>query len=154
MRKLCSAIILLLLLVIAGGLYKFIFQGNVAEYTDGRMAIQLNAGERDLVLTEMRLFLESIQQITRAITEDDMGPVIEYARKSGKAAQAEVPGTLVGKLPMQFKQLGSDTHVKFDQLAMDAEEFGDSAHALKQLSILMQNCTSCHATYRFDIAHE
>ena len=150
----CLVIIALLLFIIAGGTYKFLFQGSVAESTDGRMSIRLDAGERDLVLTEMRQFLESIQKITEGIIEDDMNLVAEYARNSGRAAQGAVPGTLVGKLPMQFKKLGSDTHAKFDQLALDAEEFGDGGHVLSQLSTLMQNCTGCHAAYRFDIARE
>ena len=153
MSKICSVVIVLLLLVIAGGIYKFIFQGSASEGTDGRMAIHLTSGERDLVLTEMRAFLESIQQVTKGITADDMKLVAEYARKSGKAAQGAVPGTLVGKLPIQFKKLGFDTHAKFDQLALDAEEFGDSEHALSQLSLLMENCVGCHAAYRFDIAN-
>ena len=153
MSKKCSVIIILLLLVITGGIYKFIFQGSASEGTDGRMAIHLNTGERDLVLTEMRAFLESIQQVTKGIAADDMKLVAEYARKSGKAAQGAVPGTLVGKLPIQFKKLGFDTHAKFDQLALDAEEFGDSEHALLQLSLLMENCVGCHAAYRFDIAN-
>ena len=151
MNKKCSVVIVLLLLVIAGGTYKFIFQGSASEGTDGRMAIHLTGGERDLVLTEMRAFLESIQQVTTGITANDMKLVAEAARKSGKAAQAAVPGTLVGKLPIAFKKLGFDTHAKFDQLALDAEEFGDSEHALSQLSTLMENCVACHAAYRFDI---
>ena len=153
MSKKCSVIIILLLLVITGGIYKFIFQGSASEGTDGRMAIHLNTGERDLVLTEMRAFLESIQQVTKGIAADDMKLVAESARKSGKAAQGAVPGTLVGKLPVAFKKLGFDTHAKFDQLALDAEEFGDSEHALLQLSLLMENCVGCHAAYRFDIAN-
>ena len=151
MNKKCFAIIVLLLLVITGGIYKFIFQGSVSDNTDGRSAIHLNSGERDLVLAEMRSFLTSVQQITKGISENDMKLVAEYARKSGKSAQAEVPGTLIGKLPLQFKKLGGDTHKKFDQLAMDAEDLEDGGHALEQLSTLMQNCVSCHAIYRIDI---
>lgn len=151
MSKISLGVIVLLLVVIAGGIYKFMFQGSITESTDGRMAIQLTAGERDLVLAEMRSFLASVQQITKGISEDDMTPVVEYAHKVGKAAQGEVPGTLMGKLPMPFKQLGFDTHTKFDQLALDAEEFGDGDHALSQLSVLMENCVSCHATYRINI---
>ena len=152
MSKLCSTIIVLLLIVIAGGVYKFIFQGSVSEGADGRMAIHLDAGERDLVLAEMRAFLTSVQQITRGISENDMQLVAEYSRKAGKAAQGEVPGTLMGKLPLKFKRLGSATHAGFDQLALDAEDLGDNQYALSQLSVLMQNCTACHAAYRFDIS--
>ena len=144
---------MLLLLVIAGGVYKFIFQGSASEGADGRMAIHLTSGERDLVLTEMRAFLESIQQVTKGTIADDMKLVAESARKSSKAAQGAVPGTLVGKLPVAFKKLGFDTHARFDQLALDAEEFGDNDHAMSQLSTLMENCVACHAAYRFDIAN-
>ena len=154
MNTKCSVVIVLLLLVIAGGIYKFIFHGSASVGTDGRMAIHLTAGERDLVLTEMRAFLESIQQVTKGVTANDMQLVAEAARKSGKAAQADVPGTLVGKLPVAFKKLGFDTHARFDQLALDAEEFGESDHALSQLSTLMENCVACHAAYRFDITDE
>ena len=151
MNTKCLVVIVLLLLVIAGGIYKFIFQGSASVGTDGRMAIHLTGGERDLVLTEMRAFLESIQQVTTGITANDMQLVAAAARKSGKAAQAAVPGTLVGKLPIAFKKLGFDTHARFDQLALDAEEFGESDHALSQLSTLMENCVACHAAYRFDV---
>ena len=150
MSKKCSGIVVLLFLVIAGGIYKFIFQGSVSVNADGRTAIHLNYEERNLVLAEMRAFLTSVQQITKGISEKDMKLVVDSARKVGRAAQGEVPGTLMAKLPMQFKQLGFDTHTKFDQLAMDTEDLGDSNHALSQLSILMQNCVSCHAAYRID----
>jgi hypothetical protein len=151
MNKTSGGIIILLLLVISGGIYKFIFQGSTSPSTDGRSSIHLNADERDLVLTEMRAFLNSVQKITQGISEDDMPLVAEYARLVGKAAQGEVPGTLVGKLPLAFKKMGFDTHTKFDQLAMDADDLGDSNYALVQLSGLMQNCVTCHASYRIDI---
>jgi len=154
MNKKCSIVIGMLLLVIAGGIYKFIFQGSVSDSTDGRVAIHLTSSERDLVLAEMRAFLTSVQQITQGIVEKDMTLVVESARKVGMAAQGEVPGTLIGKLPIAFKQLGSDTHSRFDQLAMDAETLGDENHALTQLSELMQNCVACHAGHRFAVIQE
>ncbi|HID48188.1 MAG TPA: hypothetical protein EYP40_00985, partial [Chromatiales bacterium] len=40
---------------------------------------------------------------------------------------------------------------QFDQLALDAEQLGDPAHALAQLSTLMQNCVACHAVYRIEV---
>jgi len=65
MNKKCTVIIVFLLLVIVGGIYKFIFQGSVSDSTDGRVAIHLDAGETDLVLMEMRMFLEAVQQIVK-----------------------------------------------------------------------------------------
>ncbi len=144
-------IIVILLFIIAGGAYKFIFEGSTTESTDGRTEILLNDNERNLVLTEMRAFLASVQQINQGIAENNMERVAEYARQSGKAATGGMPGTLIGKLPLTFKKLGHDTHAKFDQLAMDADDLGDRDHSLQQLSTLMENCVNCHATYRISM---
>lgn len=154
MSKTCSGIIILLLLVITGGIYTFIFQGNTSPNPDGRSSILLNADERDLVLTEMRVFLSSVQKINQGIAENDMQLVSDYARQVGKAALGQVPGTLIGKLPLEFKTLGFDTHTKFEQLAMDADDLSDSSHTLIQLSSLMQNCVICHESYRIVIETE
>jgi len=152
MGKKCIGVIVLLVLVILGGIYKFVFQGSTSQSSDGRIAIHLESGERDLVLAEMRAFLEGVQLITTGIAEDNMQQVVQAAKAVGAAAQGEVPGTLIGKLPIEFKKLGFDTHQKFDHLAMNAGEFGDKTTALTELSELMQNCTACHAAYRFEIA--
>ncbi len=149
--KYLSIIVVILLLIIAGGAYKFIFEGSTSESTDGRKEILLNDNERNLVLTEMRAFLASVQQINQGLAENNMARVEEYARKSGKAATGGMPGTLMGKLPLAFKKLGFDTHAKFDQLAMDANDLGDRDHTLQQLSTLMENCVACHAAYRINL---
>lgn len=67
--------------------YMFIYKGSVESAADGRTAIRLTAPERDLVLTEMRTFLASVQGITQGIGEQNMESVSEAARKVGAAAQ-------------------------------------------------------------------
>ena len=138
MCKVCWLSLAVAVLVVAGMTYEFIFQGAVGEVADGRRAIRLDDSERRLVLSEMRAFLDSIQRITEGISGDDMEVV------------AAVPGSLVAKLPLPFKTLGRDTHAKFDELALDAEQFEDGGHSLSQLGKLMQNCVACHAAYRFE----
>jgi hypothetical protein len=150
MCKLCWTISLVLLLAVSAMTYKFIISGSVAPSSDGREALLLEPGERDLVLAEMRAFLETVQTITAAVGEKDSARIAAAARKVGAAAQQAVPGSLVGKLPLSFKKLGSDTHKQFDALAMDADELEDPEYALQQLSVLMQNCVACHAAYRID----
>lgn len=140
-----SAILLLIVIAMA---YKFIYQGATAPATDGRQALILEPAERDLVLSEMRMFLSSVQRINQALTTDDYQEVVKAAREVGAAAQQAVPGSLMGKLPLAFKTLGFDTHSKFDLLALDAEQLGDSKHTLQQLSTLLNNCVACHATYQ------
>ena len=142
-----SGLLLVALMVMS---YKFIVVGSVAPANDGREALLLESGERDLVLSEMRVFLASVQAITDGLSNDDMDKVAEAARSVGAAAQKDVPASLIGKLPLSFKKLGFDTHKKFDMLALDAEQLGSPEHSLKQLASLMNNCVACHATYRFD----
>ncbi len=151
MRRLCCSLTLLLALVIAALIYVFVIRGQVLPASDGRSAILLAPGERDLVLTEMRDFLVALQQISQAIADDDATTAVRAARRVGAASQHQVPPGLVGKLPLAFKRLGFDTHARFDELALNIEQFGDTAQALAELAALMNNCTACHAAYRFDL---
>jgi len=148
-------ILALLFGLLAGGMaYKFVFSGAVLEASDGRQAIQLSEGERDLALSEMRAFLSSVQQISAGVAKKDLALSAKAARVVGSAAQQGMPGSLMGKLPLGFKKLGFDTHAKFDQLALDAEQLADPEQTLEQLSLLMQNCVACHAAYRFDLEQQ
>ena len=153
MCKVCWLSLAAAVMVVAGMTYKFIVQGAVEQGVDGRLAFQLDDHERQLVLSEMRAFLQSVQQIMHGISDNDMKLVETSASSVGLASQQAVPGSLIGKLPLSFKKLGRDTHAKFDELALDAGQFGDSGHSLSQLSNLMQNCVACHAAYRFETAN-
>ena len=154
MKNLCCPLVLVLAIAIAGLLYIFMVKGEtVAGNTnDPRTAIVLTEGERSMVLEEMRNFLATIQTITLAANSDDMTAVAKAARKVGLAAQGEVPPSLVKKLPMAFKKLGFGTHQAFDQLAVDAESFGDKTQTLEAMAKLMSNCVGCHATYQIKTA--
>jgi len=132
-------------------LYLFVIRGQTLPASDGRTAILLDAGERDLVLAEMRGFLVAVQGITDAVGRSDAKAAAQAARQVGAAAQQGVPASLVGKLPIGFKQLGFDTHGRFDQLALNAEQFDDAAAIVPELATLLQNCVSCHAAYRLDL---
>ena len=150
MCKLSWTLNLILLLIVAGMTYTFIFAGTTVPASDGRQALVLEPGERDLVLAEMRAFLESVQAITEGVGARDMAGIAQAARRVGAEARQAVPGSLIGKLPLAFKRLGLDTHKRFDTLALDTEQLGDPAHSLQQLSQLMRNCIACHSTYRID----
>lgn len=150
MCRLCWGISFLLVISLFAGIYKFGIQGSTAPSTDGRNALLLPPEERDLVLAEMRGFLISVQQITEGISAKDMKLVAEAASKVGASTAQEVPASLMGKLPLDFKKLGLDTHEKFDVLALDAKQVGDPNHSLQQLSKLMNNCLACHQIYRID----
>ena len=151
MSKLCWVLVLVLGIASGTLAYKFLLRGAVVPASDGRSAILLAPGERDLVLAEMRAFLQSVQEIVAAVAAGSLDSVPVAARRVGAAAQQAVPSSLVGKLPGEFKLLGLDTHRKFDQLALDAEQLGDTGQTLGQLAELMRNCVACHAAYRIDL---
>ncbi len=151
MCKLCWLLVLILGIVVSAMAYLFLIKGETVAATDGRQALILEAGERDLVLGEMRQFLEAVQTIISA-NEEDMDSIVKAARKVGFAAQQGVPASLKKKLPLEFKQLGMATHKAFDQLAIDARDLGDKQQIIEKLGELMNNCVACHRIYRIDPA--
>lgn len=75
MCKLCWTLLILLVLAVAGVAYKVIVVGKVELAEDGRQALKLTPGERNLVLGEMRDFLVAVQGIIEATNREDMGPL-------------------------------------------------------------------------------
>ena len=150
--KLCWALSAALIIgIIAIGGWFFV-RGNVAESADGRTAILLTSSERDFVLAEMRGLLEAVEGITAELADENMDGVAEAARAVGMGSAGGEPMTLIAKIPLEFKSLGMATHQAFDDLANEAEDMGDGTVVLGQLSAILTNCTSCHSSYRFDVA--
>jgi len=115
---------------------------------DPRIPIKLTGDERNLVLEEMRTFLDTVRSITVSMSDEDMEKIAKSARKVGMAASGGVPPELTAKLPLQFKMLAMQVHKGFDQIALDATEMGDQQQTLEQLGVLMGNCVACHAIYK------
>lgn len=145
--RIYQAIIVVLLLVIAAGAFKFIVAGSTEKIGDQRVAIVLEPGERALMLSEMRAFVGGLQAIADALSREDMKGVAAVARDMGTARSHDVPLTLMAKLPLEFKSLAFGVHRGFDTIAVDAEGIGKPAHTLGQLSEVLQKCVACHATY-------
>ena len=145
------AAIIVLLLIIAAMAYKFIVVGSTQKAEDGRIAIVLEPGERDLVLKEMRAFVESLQLMSDALSKDDMKGVAKAARAMGMAKSQDVPLAMIGKLPLEFKKLAFSVHGAFDAIANDAETIGTAKHTLGQLSEVLQKCVACHSSYQLKI---
>ena len=128
-----------------------VFAGSVFAKDDTRTAVVLTEDERNLVLEEMRTFLDVIRSITVSMSEEDMEKVAESAKKVGMAASGGVPPALTTKLPQQFKMLAMQVHKGFDQIALDATDMGDKEQTLQQLGALMGNCVACHAIYKLPV---
>jgi len=119
-----------------------------SDLKDERQALNLEAAERAMLLTEMRQFLNGIQVMAEALSRDDLNAVAMAAKPLGRAAMHDVPDSMKAKLPKEFKQFASSVHGGFDQLALDAESLGDTRHTQKQLAGILKNCVSCHDAFQ------
>lgn len=148
--KLCWGMFCLTVIGVAALSAMVFIRGNTKVSDDGRSAIIMTIAERDLVLEEMRGFLEGVEAIIDGVAVGDMTAISESAHKVGMANVQGVPVSLMAKLPLEFKTLGMDTHNAFDELAMEAADMGDTKVVLQKLGSILGNCTSCHASYRIE----
>ncbi|MDQ6988092.1 MAG: hypothetical protein Q9M25_09840 [Mariprofundaceae bacterium] len=128
--------------------FKFIVLGSTAKADDGRTAVLLTPSERQAVLGEMRVLLETTQTIVEALANDDLATVDQAARAVGSAAVTTMDFTLRAKLPLAFKKLGFGTHYAFDDIA-DMAKAGEPVKKIQiKLAATMNNCIACHASYQ------
>jgi len=140
--------IIILLLIFSGFLVNKFISGSVVPSEDGRTSVVLTKDERDLILAEMRAFLVSVQGVSQAISEHNMGTVAELAHQAGMAAEEGTPGSLLQKIPLAMKKMGFSTREQFDGIAETARTTKDVTVARQQLDTLMQTCIACHAIYK------
>ncbi|MDQ6956138.1 MAG: hypothetical protein Q9M21_02970 [Mariprofundaceae bacterium] len=141
------AIGILSVILVAIG-FKFIVLGSTAQGDDGRTAVLLEPAERQAVLGEMRVLLETTQEIVEALANDDLTSVESSARSVGSAAITTMDFTLRAKLPLAFKKLGFGTHYAFDDIADMAKAGKPSKDIQLKLADTMNNCIACHASYQ------
>ena len=129
--------------------YFFFLTGNIQETEDDRITVILDNGEKQFVKSEMRLFLYSIQTILNSTIEKDYTTIIETVKRAGGKSRNSAPGSMLKKLPIDFKKLGFETHAKFDKIALAAQRKAPTQEILSLTNETLMTCTTCHATYRF-----
>jgi cytochrome c556 len=118
---------------------------------DMRTPIFVTAAERVALLEEMRHFLETVQEISAAATENDMETVSQTAAAVGMKLARTTPPALLKKFPASFSEMAATTHVSFDELSLSASVSDDPLEIVAELADVMLICTACHSTYRFEI---
>ncbi len=146
----CCLVLVGVILLLGGVVAMYLIRGQVQQADDGRVSILLAPAERNLVLGEMRGFLEAVQAMTESISAGNMKEAAEAARKVGRVNLKDLPPTLLFKLPAEVKKLGLDTHRAFAQLAQDIDKGLSREDAFRRLGEILINCTTCHAGYRLD----
>ncbi|MEW6313802.1 MAG: hypothetical protein AB1513_07125 [Pseudomonadota bacterium] len=143
------ALVAILLWVITIAIFGWFFvRGSTTSGTDNRTAIVLQAGERDLILTEMRGLLASVHGIVQGAARGDPKQIAQAARASGMAAAADVNPALMARLPLPFKSLGMSVHEDMDALAAAAETGQSTPELMKMLSTTLEKCVGCHANWQ------
>lgn len=148
MCKFCWASTAAIGLVFFAFVVKFMVVGATELSADGRTEIVVTSVEREQILGEMRGLLEAVQTIIVANNAGDLNTVAIAAREVGKENMDPRSAEFAAKLPMSFRKLGMDTHMKFDLLAMDAQENRSTEQVYQQLGVITGNCVACHRAYR------
>ncbi|TAM43481.1 MAG: hypothetical protein EPN55_13555 [Gammaproteobacteria bacterium] len=118
-----------------------------ATHQDKRLDLGLTAAERNEFLSEMRQMLASVQGIVAGISTEDRQKIAKSARYSGNRMARATPVSVRRKLPPSFRDIGGDTHMMFEEIAVRAE--ADDMDMLAALTgRLMQQCLTCHAMFR------
>lgn len=144
-KKIALASLLLWIASLSFIAYKFV-KGNAVQ-VDNRVEVRLSAGDRDLVLGEMRTLLKGVKGIIKGLSEDDKAFIENSARGNGMIMAQDVNPALMMKLPKAFKAMGVSVHKDFDDIANKVHGM-DTKQVLSNLNTVMNKCISCHQTYK------
>lgn len=114
---------------------------------DNRIKLNLSPDERAEFLAEMQKMLGSVQGIMQGIGDSDRDLIAGAARLSGNRMARATPNAVRTKLPQSFKEIGGPTHMMFEELAVRAET-DDMDMLARDAGKLMNQCMTCHATFR------
>lgn len=129
----------------------FFVRGNTVTGTDNRTAVVLGAGERNLILSEMRGLLAGTHDILEGINLNDPKQIANAARAVGMSSAADVNPALMAKLPLPFKQLGMSVHHEMDDLAQAAENGKPASELQNMLTGTLSKCVACHNAWQLKI---
>jgi len=140
---------LVLWVVTIAGIGLVLFTGGAEKGEDGRIVLQVNKDEKRFILAEMRMMLETVQEVVVALEADDMKAVAEAVEGKGVAdMMRNTPKILITKVPPEFMGLGRAMHANFDAIGKAASEGADNKKILSMLGEQLGQCTTCHATYQ------
>jgi len=131
----------------------FFIHGRTTVGTDGRTAVLLQAGERELVLSEMRGMLAATQGVLEGANRGNMQEITQAASAAGMRAAADANPALMAKLPIELKTLGMSVHRDMDEMADAAASGTPAPEILKMLSNTLTKCVACHSTWQLRAEH-
>jgi hypothetical protein len=140
-------VFLVLWLVTLGVLAKILIKGKKPS-ADNRKEVVLLPGERDLVLSEMRILLKSLGDISNGLSQNDFAVIGITAKATGTARLESLPKEIAKKLPPELLNMAVEVHKGFDELADMVKDSKDSQMVNKKIGQITQSCVACHAIYK------
>ncbi len=143
-----SNIILLITTLILSYILLFVGTDSVKVPDESRIMVQYPPDLHDLVLSEMRDYLEVIHEINQGMAENNPQKIIEAATRQGKASLSDTPARLLKLSPLPCKKMGFKGHDLFQEIADSAGINYKQSTTVMQLARLTNNCVTCHRTYK------
>ena len=132
--------------------YILLFVGTelVKNPDDTRITVKYPKDLKNLVLSEMRDYLEVIHEINIGISENNPEKIAKAAHRQGQASLAETPARLLKLSPIPCKKMGFKGHDLFQAIEDSARANYKPMTTIRQLAELTTNCVTCHKTYRVE----
>ncbi len=141
------------LVIISILVYILLFMGTemVKLPDDNRIVVKYEPDLRDLVLNEMRDYLEVMNEIQQGLAENDPDKIVKAATRQGQISLEATPIRLLKLSPLACKQMGFRGHDIFQAIADSARVQFNKTTVNRQLAELTNNCIVCHRTYRIEL---
>jgi len=132
--------------------YILLFTGTemVKLPNDTRTTVKYEPDLRELVMSEMRDYLEVMYEIQQGLADNNPERIVAAASRQGDASIAETPARLLKLSPLACKQMGFQGHDLFQAIADSAKTNFNRETTIKQMAQLTNNCVVCHRTYKVE----
>jgi hypothetical protein len=124
-----------------------------ASTADSRQLVELPEPVRLHTITSMRDHLLALQEITLTLSENAFDKASAIAEQRLGMSSLELHGAahIAPFMPPGMQQIGTAMHRAASRFAIDAQNTSvnnDVRAALAALSTVMQQCITCHSSYR------
>lgn len=149
-KKLLIISNIIFLAIISILVYILLFMGieMVKLPDDNRIVVKYAPDLHDLVMSEMRDYLEVIHEIQQGLAENNPDKIAKAATRQGKISLEETPARLLKLSPLACKQMGFKGHDIFQAIADSARVQFKPETTINQIAELTNNCIVCHRTYK------
>ncbi len=131
------------------------FCSSVFASEDERNLIVLRPHEQNMMLQDMRNYLDGLQSINESLALEDYQATEKAARDLGKIAIYKVKPIMSKNLVPKFRRMAESVHDDFEILANMARDKKPVLKIIGHVGEMMQTCVSCHETFRVgDYAHD